>query len=173
MTQAANLRAQLAPLLAGDLAGWRGLPTATVQDFDALFGTGATPREEVLGAQPAQHRHYRDAARGGQGLDLWSRDGVAVMVQPEGLPPSSALAALGPPERILAHEILVPGHYAHEYLYSARGLVLTVAQPLAGDRDALHIVRCRGFAALADPDGFGAGLYLAFEDRTVWAGLPP
>lgn len=173
MTQAASLRTQLAPLLAGELAGWRGLPAATVQDFDALFGPGTAPRKEALGAQPAQHRHYRDAAHGGQGLGLWSRDGVAVMVQPERLPPAAVLAALGTPERILAHEILVPGHYAHEYLYSAVGLVLTVAQPLSGDRDALRIVRCRGFAALADPGDFGPGHYLAFEDRTVWEGLAP
>ena len=79
------------------------------------------------------------------------------------------LDTLPAPDAVLAHEILVPGHYAHEYLYCTRGLVLTVAQSLQGNER--HIARCRGMAPLAAPREFGPDFYLAFEDRVSWARL--
>lgn len=164
--QHAELRGAVAPLLAGDLPGWRGLPPASVAEFDAVFGPPEDQREEPLGAWPAVRRTYRDAQ--GRALMLWSREGAAVMLEAGTLPDVSQLAQLPAPDSVLPHEILLPGHYAHEYLYCRAGLVLTVAQPLR--EGTLHIARCRGIAPLAAVQDFGPGYYLAFEDRTSWAG---
>lgn len=161
------LHAHLAPLLAADPLAWRGLPPARVADFDALFGIPQMLQEQTLGARPATRRVYRD----GHGLVLWSREGQAVMVEAGTLPPPALVAQLPTPDRILAHEILVPGYYAHEYLYCAIGLVLTVAKPLREGQ--AHIARCRGIAPLAAPQDFGPDYYLAFEDQISWAPMEP
>lgn len=159
-----GLKERLAPLLAGELLNWRGLPSAHTADFDALFGNPYAHGELALGAWPAIRCAYRDAQ--GRGLVLWSRQDRAVMVEAETLPPCAVVAQLPQPDRILPHEILVLGHYAHEYLYCAIGLVLTVAEPLSEGR--AHIARCRGIAPLTSPEDFGSAWYLAFEDRTSW-----
>ena len=66
-------------------------------------------------------------------LGYESRGGQAVMLALAHLPSPAVLDTLPAPDAVLAHEILVPGHYAHEYLYRTRGLVLTVAQSLQGN----------------------------------------
>ena len=120
-----SLRILLQPLLAGDLPAWQGLPAVSVADFDALYGPPTVRREEPLGALPAMRHDY---AAGDDGtLAMWSRGGQAVMLAPAHLPSPAVLDTLPAPDAVLAHEILVPGHYAHEYLYCTRGLVLTVA----------------------------------------------
>ncbi|MCA0439589.1 MAG: hypothetical protein LCH71_03735 [Proteobacteria bacterium] len=162
-----SLRILLQPLLAGDLPAWQGLPAVSVADFDALYGPPTVRREEPLGALPAMRHDY---AAGDDGtLAMWSRGGQAVMLAPVHLPSPAVLDTLPAPDAVLAHEILVPGHYAHEYLYCTRGLVLTVAQSLQGNER--HIARCRGMAPLAAPREFGPDFYLAFEDRVSWARL--
>lgn len=163
----ATLHERLAPLLAGDPLAWHGLPPAHVADFDALFGAPLVQQDQVLGAMAAVRRSYRDAQ--GRGLVVWSRQDLAVMVEASTLPPPALVAQLPRPDRILAHEILLPDHYAHEYLYCATGLVLTVAEPLG--QGQAHIARCRGVAALASPQEFGPAYYLAFEDQISWAPL--
>lgn len=162
-----TLRAALDPILHADVLHWQGLPTASVAEFDALFGTPAERAEATLGYHPAtRHRYpYADTP----GLVLWSRDGVAVMFEAPVTPPLPVLDALGTPDRVLPHEILVPDAYAHEYLYCARGLVLTVAQALRGGAD--RIVRCRGIRPLTGPTEFGPAYYRAFEDQVQWSPL--
>ncbi|MFT3718296.1 hypothetical protein [Pseudorhodoferax sp.] len=171
-----SLHVLLQPLLDGDLPAWQGLPPAPVAAFDALFGAPSAQGTEPLGARPALRSDYAGA------LTLWSRGGLAVMAAPAKLPPDTVLQALGPPDLVLPHEILLPGHYAHEYLYGRRGLLLTVAEVLQGSArqggarqgdarqgGARHVARCRGMAPLAAPQDLGSDLYLAFEDRVAWA----
>ena len=63
--------------------------------------------------------------------------------------------------------------YAHEYLWCARGLVLTVAVPLGGldDEDdgvPERIVRCRGLRPLARVGDFGPAYYRPLDSRVRW-----
>lgn len=166
---APTLHALLQPLLNGDLPAWQGLPPLAVAAFDALYGPPTARCEEPLGARPALRHDYTTGTGGA--LTLWSRGERVVMVAPARLPPPAALDALPPPDAVLPHEILVPDHYAHEYLYCGRGLVLTVAEALRGAER--YIARCRGIAPLASVREFGPDFYLAFEDRVSWFVLEP
>jgi hypothetical protein len=161
-----NLQLTLEPLLHGDPARWKGLPPVSLADFDATFGSAAETEEGVLGHHPATRRIYR-TANAGAGLILWDRKGVAVMVEALAVPPASVLAELPEPSLILAQEILVPGAYAHEFLYCATGLVLTVARALRHDA-ADRIVRCRGLKPLASPAEFGPDYFREFDDQVRW-----
>jgi hypothetical protein len=162
-----TLRDALDPMLHLEPARWTGLPEAEIAQFDALFGPPVDRQAVVLGHYPADLSVYRtdEAARG---LQVWARDGVAVMVQTMAKPDASVLATLPPPSAVLAHEILVDDAYAHEYLYCPVGLVLTVAQAYRGDTPD-RILRCRGTRALASVDDFGPAYYLPFEDQIRWA----
>lgn len=161
-----NLRAALDPMLRIDPLAWRGLPRVTDVEFDALFGAPEESVESVLGYYPATRRRYL-SADATQGLVVWARDGEAVMVETSAQPPITALASLPEPSAVLAQEIFVPDAYAHEYLYCGIGLVLTVAQPLGGEKPS-QIVRCRGIRALITPKEFGPTYYRPFEDRVRW-----
>lgn len=159
----------LEPLLSLDPARWTGLPDATVAQFDALFGPPDERIDTVLGAYPASRARYRhDGAA--HGVLMWAREGMAIMVQTVMPPDSAVLGELPEPDAVLAHEILVADAYAHEYLYCAAGLVLTVARVLRGSTPD-RIVRCRGVKPLERIEVFGPAYYLAFEDRIQWAGL--
>ncbi|MEK6677153.1 MAG: hypothetical protein AABZ47_16050 [Planctomycetota bacterium] len=160
-----NLQTSLEPILRVEPARWQGLHRATVAEFDALFASPEESIDAVLGYYPATRRRYRTNT--GQGLMLWARAGEAVMVETLVQPAASVLNELPNPCAILAHEILVPDAYAHEYLYCAIGLVLTVAQPLRGDVP-FRIIRCRGVKPLASADEFGLDYYCAFEDQVRW-----
>jgi hypothetical protein len=166
-----SLRAALEPMLRVDPARWRGLPPTTVAALDALLGVPEESVDAVLGYYPANRRRYRDAATG-EGLVAWARDGAVVMVETLAPPDVAVLAALPQPSAVLAHEILVPGAYAHEYLYTPTGLVLTVAEPLGGGGPK-WIVRCRGVAPLASPEAFGPAYYRAFDDQVRWGAPKP
>jgi len=164
-----TLLSALEPLLDLDPVRWGGLPDATVAQFDALFGPPDERIDTVLGVYPASRTRYRhDGAA--KGLLMWAREGIAVMVQTVKPPDQAVLGELPEPDAVLAHEILVPVAYAHEYLYCATGLVLTVARAFRGGMPD-RIVRCRGIKRLDRVEAFGPAYYQAFEDRIQWAGL--
>ncbi|MEN8175527.1 MAG: hypothetical protein ABFS23_07175 [Pseudomonadota bacterium] len=152
-----------------DPAAWRGLPEASVQDFDAIFGPPIERETADLGSYPAVRHLYR--ADDGTGLVLWSRDKHAVMVEALRAPPLSVLDELPAPSAVLPREIRVPDAYAHEYLYCPIGLILTVTVPLepAGKEAPSGIVRCRGIKPLARVEDFGPAYYLPLEDRIRWS----
>lgn len=164
-----NLLAALDPMLRIDPLAWRGLPQATVAEFDAFFGAPEESVESVLGYYPATRRHYLSAATA-QGLVLWARAGEAIMVETAAPPPVAVLASLPEPSAVLAQEIFIPEAYAHEYLYCSIGLVLTVAQAFGGEVPS-RIVRCRGVKVLVSPEEFGPAYYRPFEDQVRWAVL--
>lgn len=171
-----TLRDALEPMLHADPLRWRGLPHVTFTDLDALLGVPEESREAILGYYPAVRRRYsaertpanNGPADGGYGLVAWARAGEIVMVESLSQPSLSVLERLPEPSAVLAQEVLVPDAYAHEYLYCATGLVLTVAKPLRG-KGASRIVRCRGVKPLASPAEFGPEYYRRFEDRVRWA----
>ena len=156
----------LEPLLALDVAAWRGLPLLAVADLDRLFGRPSASEETGLGWYPAERRTYR-LDRPSGGLDCYSRDGQVVLVETLVPPPSSVLGALGEPSGVKPHEILVEGAYVPEWVYAERGLVLSVAEPFSDPSDR-RVVRCRGVRVLASADEFGPEYHLAFEDRTSY-----
>ena len=162
-----SLQAALDPMLCVEPTRWRGLPQVTVAELDALLGAPDESVDAVLGFYSATRRRYRPGATG-QGLAAWARDGAVVMVETLASPPASVLEALPEPSAVLAHEILVPDAYAHEYVYCDIGLVLTVAQPFR-DGEPNRIVRCRGVAPLNSPAAFGPAYYRAFEDQVRWS----
>jgi hypothetical protein len=160
-----NLRTALEPMLHVDPAHWRGLPEASVEDFDALLGPPEERTEGTLGYYPATRCRYRD--KDGAGIILWARNDAAVMVEAMEAPPPSVLDDLPEPTIVLPQEILIPDAYAHEYLYCATGLVLTVAESLHGGAD--RIVRCRGVRPLTSARDFGPAYYMPFEDQIAWS----
>lgn len=161
-----NLEMILDPLLRGDLTRWKGLPSVLTADFDALFGVAIEVEKGLLGHFPATRHVYTDSNTGA-GLILWTREDLAVMVETLTLPPASILAELPAPSAVLPQEILVPDAYAHEYLYCATGLVLTVARALRHDAPD-RIVRCRGIKPLSDLREFGQAYYQEFDDQVRW-----
>ena len=161
-----SLRKSLIPMVHVDPVNWRGLPRSIVSDFESIFGPPEESLGTVLGYYPVTRYLYR-SVEDHQGLVLWARTGEAVMVATLTQPPVSVLEELPDPCAVLAHEILVPGAYAHEFLYCQVGLVLTVAQPLSGDGPN-QIVRCRGINPLTSPAEFGPAYYCSFEDKVLW-----
>jgi len=159
--------AVLEPLLALDLAAWHGLPDVAVAEFDAALGPPENAEDAHLGWYPARRLTYR-LARPSGGLQCYSRDDRAVLVETLVAPPPAVLAQLGPPSGVKPHEILVEDAYVHEWVYAPRGLVLSVAEPFGAPEDR-RVVRCRGVRPLAGADDFGPEFYMAFEDRTSWA----
>lgn len=166
-----TLRDAIEPMLRVDPLRWHGLPRVTVADLDALLGAPEESAEAILGYYPALRRRYRaasGAASADHGLVAWARTGEIVMVESLVQPAASVLEALPEPSAVLAQEILVPDSYAYEYLYCAKGLVLTVAKPLRGKATS-RIVRCRGVKPLASAAEFGPDYYRPFEDQVRWA----
>jgi hypothetical protein len=159
-------RAALAPLLAGDLAAWRGLPKLRAAALVAALGEPVLREAAQLGWHPADRWVIQPAGVSGE-LVAFVRDGEVLMVE-VAPPPSPDLEALETPCAILPHEILREGAYVHEYLYCSRGLVLSVAEPF--DQSLVRsIVRCRGIRPIEKPELFGPELYCAFEDRKSWS----
>jgi hypothetical protein len=156
----------LEPLLALDLMAWHGLPQLPVAALDAAFGAPERAEDARLGWYPARRRTYR-LDRPSGGLDCYTREDHAVLIETLVAPPASALEQLSEPSAVKPHEILIDGAYVHEYVYAPRGLVLSVAEPMFS-ADASRIVRCRGVRPLPHPDDFGPEFYVPFEDQTVW-----
>lgn len=150
----------LQPLRGGDLAAWHGLPQLAAGALDAGLGAPAALDEGELGGLPAERRTYGEVV-------VWARDGAIVMVEIACALPLSALAGLEAPCAALPNELAIPGGYAREQLYCARGLVATIVKP--HDGGAERVIRLRGIAPLAGPEGFGPGLYQPFEDRIRWS----
>ncbi|HEY5712953.1 MAG TPA: hypothetical protein VIT38_13755 [Allosphingosinicella sp.] len=153
----------LSPLLAGEAAGWHGLPPLAGDAFDALLGPPASVELLRLGFYPAERRLF---ARAEGDVAIWSRDGEAVMVEVATALPATALDALEKPCAVLSQEIDVEGGYAHEHLYCARGLVATVFEPFDGG--AKRVIRLRGIGPVADAARFGPALYKALDDQVKW-----
>jgi hypothetical protein len=158
--------AALEPMLALDLAAWRGLPDLGVGDVDAALGPPETSEDAHLGWYPARRRTYR-LDRPSGGLHCYSRDDRVVLVETLKAPPARVLEQLGPPSAAKPHEILVDGAYVPEWVYAARGLVLSVAEPFDAPAQR-RVVRCRGVRPLASADDFGPEFYLAFQNQTSW-----
>jgi hypothetical protein len=156
MTGAVSLQ----PLLEGAPATWHGLPPLPADAFDPVPGTPAAVDEADLGGLPAERRTYGN-------VTVWARDGAVVMVEIPCDLPASTLAGLEAPCAALPNELAIPGGYAREQLYCARGLVATIVKPHDGGEE--RIVRLRGIVPIADPQAFGPGLYQPFEDRVRWA----
>jgi hypothetical protein len=158
-----TLNDDLAPFLEGRLADWHGLPAIPLGDVEAAFGP-ATERSTVeLGYYPADRAVFPLAVPSG-GLIVYARAGAVVMLEAIKPPAVAVLATLPAPTGVAAHEILVTGAYAPEYLYGPHGLALTVAIPF-GSQAPAQIVRCRTIRRFAAAMEFGPDYYKPFEDR--------
>jgi hypothetical protein len=166
----AAARAALDPLLALDLVRWQGLPRLTEAAVVGALGEPSERATAQLGWYPAERAAFTlDLPSGG--LDVYLRDGHAVLVETRAAPGAEAPEALGPPTATLSHEILEPGAYVHELVYAQRGLVLSVAEPLESPASpaSRRIVRCRGTRPLRDAADFGPEFRMAFEDRAAYS----
>jgi hypothetical protein len=158
-----TLKDDLAPFLDGRLADWRGLPDVLLRDVEAAFGAPTDRSTVELGYYPADRAAFPLAVPSG-GAIVYARAGAVVMLEAMVPPAIAVLATLPEPTAIVAHEILVPGAYAPEYLYGANGLALTVAIPF-GSHAPARIVRCRTIRPFAAAKEFGPDYYKPFEDR--------
>lgn len=156
----------LHPFLHHDLLAWPGLPAITVAELTEALGQPADRDVTTLGFYPADHYTYPLEAPS-QGITVYARHQQVVLIQALVPPPTSAMAELPEPCGIKAQEILVPGAYAHEYVYCDRGLVLTVAKAL-NHHDPDCLVRCRGIQPIATVEAFGPDFYRPFEDQMYW-----
>ena len=157
---------QLRPFLDGDLGAWRGLPQLTATDLVALFGPPSRVEETTLGYYPAT-RHTFPAPVPSGGLAAYERDGRIVLIESLSAPAPDVLHALPAPTGTLPQEILLHDEYAHEYVYAAQGLVVTVAKA-SGDATDDRIVRYRGVRRLDRLEDFGPDYYKAFEDQILF-----
>lgn len=156
----------LRPFLEGDLRSWPGLPHLSPKALSDALGEPDERAETKLGWYPALRLVYRrDTASGG--LAAFARSEQIVLIEALIAPPARVLQELGEPSAVKPHEILSPGSYVHEYVYCARGLVLSVAKPF-NEGDSIRIIRCRGLRPLASPDEFGPEFYQPFEDQVAW-----
>lgn len=160
------VRAAFRPLIDLDIISWKGLPVITGETLRSVFGKPARTENAELGWYPAQRLRYAMNTASG-GFDAYIRDNEVLLLETVNVPPASVLQDLGAPTAVMPHEILVEKAYVHEYLYCARGLVLSVAEPFNKEQPA-RIVRCRGISPINGPEQFGPELFMAFEDKTVW-----
>lgn len=161
-----DLGRRLQPLLAGDLAAWRGLPDAGVEDFEAVLGGFAERGSVRVGAYPARRMDFA-APDHGRTLTAFARHHRVFMVQVDPPPDTAAALQLPEPTAVLPQEIGVAGAYAHELLYADRGLLLTMAEDL-GQPGSRRLVRCRGIRPLANARELGAELYMPLDAEIRW-----
>lgn len=154
------------PLLAGELALWRGLPDATPEELAAALGEASAPETVTVGAYPAERLELR--LRDEEPVvAAFVRHGRVILVEVVPPPGMDAMAGLPEPTAVLPQEIEVEDAYAHEYLWAERGLLLTLAQ--AFDRpEPDRLVRCRGIRPIADRSGLGAELYMPLDTQVKW-----
>lgn len=164
--QLEKLRQRLEPLLSGELARWDGLPRVSVAELVALGGKPLARDSVKLGAYSAERlRFFSQEAQ--RALLAYARDEAVVMVELVPPPDIAVMTELGEPDAVLPQEMFLEDAYAHEYLYCARGLLLTVAQPFgAAAPNRLH--RCRGIASLNDPGALGPELYTPLDTDVKW-----
>lgn len=165
-----DVRKALQPFVDHDLLRWRGLPDLTAKMLTEAIGEPARIEDASLGAYAAERRTYPLASASG-GLAAYVRRNTVVLIEALNPPPAAVLEELGEPSIILPHEILVSGTYVHEYLYSDRGLLLSVAEPFEKQQPS-RIVRCRGIRPLTHANELGPELYVAFENQRVWDTTP-
>jgi len=160
------VRAAFRPLLDLDIMSWKGLPRITGETLEAAFGAPAETEDTELGWYPAQRlRYVMNTASGG--FNAYIRNNEVVLIETATAPSAAVLHDLGAPAAVMPNEVLADKAYVHEYLYCARGLVLSVAEPFNKEQPA-RIVRCRGIHPIDGPEQFGPELFMAFEDKTLW-----
>jgi hypothetical protein len=161
----ADLNKTLDPLLAGELAAWRGLPDIAVGDLEALLGDPVTSGTVQVGAFAARRLEFKK--EGKRALVAFARDDRIFMVEVLPPPDVSALLGLPEPSAVLPQEIAIESAYAHEVLYAERGLLLTMAQEFK-EPGARRLVRCRAIRPLADRHALGPELYMPLETDVKW-----
>jgi hypothetical protein len=159
-----NAQTLLAPLLAGNLAEWKGLGPLSVEQLQADYGPALETQDEPRWHGAAERLDFDD-------FIAWAERGTVCMVQPRRLPDDEWLARLGSPTVVLPHEIAQPGGYVHEMLYLPRGLVLSAYQPF-GQQKARRIVRCRGFTPLADVEEYQVRFHHDLDDEDRYSEAP-
>jgi len=159
-----DLRKELAPLIAGNLLAWHGLPLIGSDSLEDVIGPIKNRTEVLLGAYPAECYLF-EVGTSGQEIAAFVRLGVVVMMENLRPPQISSMEYLEEPCAILPQEILVEGFYAYEYLYCSRGLVLTVAKALEEKKDQeRRLIRCRGIRPIDSVKDFGPELYMSWEN---------
>jgi len=153
------LKDELKPFLEGNLRGFRGLPETTLAGLETAFGPPAEHSASELGFYPADRYVFPNA-----GLVAYVRDRQVVLLESLHPPSIDAVHELPEPCGVLPHEILVEDAYAHEFVYCAQGLVLTIAKPTRGDGPD-QLVRARAIRPIPSVESVGPELYRAFEDR--------
>lgn len=149
------------------MTNWKGLPKdLSVQHLTELLGNPSATSEETLGYYPAiKYSFTVDNIEGG--LTAFAREEKIILVETKRLPPADVLKELPEPDMILPHEILVDNAYAAEYIFSVRGLNLTVAKHY--DKSIADIiVRCRAFERMNSPAQFDARYYRSFKSSKRW-----
>jgi hypothetical protein len=155
--------AWLQPFLDGRLVAWLGLPEVTVSEMAAALGPPNGVEAVTLGYYPAWRHEFQANSVSG-GVRAYVRDGWVVLIESVAPQRAEVMQGLPEPNGILPQELLVSGHYAHEYVYCSRGLVVTVAKPLSSTGED-QIVRYRGVRQLGKVQEFGPDYYQAFDDQ--------
>jgi hypothetical protein len=151
----------------GNVINWKGLPRdLSLQQLVDLFGSPSATAEETLGYYPALKYSFT-VDNMEDGLTAFGREGKIILIETKRLPSADILKELPEPDMILPHEILVDNAYAPEYIFSIRGLNLTVAKHY--DKSTPDkIVRCRAFERLSSPTEFNARYYKSFKSSKRW-----
>ena len=151
----------------GDVINWKGLPKdLSLAQLTELFGNPSATSEATLGYYPAVKYSFTvDNIE--DGLTAFAREDKLILIETKRLPSADILTELTDPDLILPHEILVDNAYAAEYIFSTRGLNLTVAKHY--DKSIADIiVRCRGFEKMSSPAEFDARYYKSFRSSKKW-----
>lgn len=159
MTVTEDALLAIRPLLDGRFGDWHGLPALTVEALVAALGPAEETREESLGVSWARQMRYADPP-----LDAWVRAGWVVQI--DVAPAAGVLEVLGQPDEVLPAQHAEPGQYVHEYRYARRGLLVAVAEPLAGG--LLRPVRVRGIRASDPASPIDPDVYVSMDDDDAW-----
>jgi hypothetical protein len=151
----------------GDVINWKGLPKdLSVQQLTELLGNPSIKSDDTLGYYPAiKYSFTVDDIEGG--LTAFAREDKVILIETKRLPPADVVKELPEPDLILPHEIFIDNAYAAEYIFSIRGLNLTIGKHY--DKSIPDkIIRCRGFERMSSPAEFDARYYKSFKSSKRW-----
>ena len=141
-----------------------GLPSCTIGFVKNKYGSPVSIKETQLGISSA-NKHTLHINN--QEIGIYERNNNFLIVSKRVEFEMKFLSDFGEPCEILPQQIDVQNHYAHEYLFCEKGLLITVLEPLNKQLEKT-ISRIRAIQAISDPKNLSPELYLSLDNQINW-----
>lgn len=161
-----SFASRMEPFMTLNFGSWTGLPLCHVSDFTALYSQPTQVKDATVGAFPAKLYTYEVAGMENE-LKVYERYGNVLMVELNKVLELDFISDLGTPSEILPQEIFLENAYAHEYLYTQKGLLITVLQHF-NKNDAKEITRFRTFRPIEKAEDLDSELYYPLDNEINW-----